>query len=118
MAGNIHPRAALLDHGRSGGDFAAGPPPSTLAAQLVENISASTKSSRSDENSELKGFFAIIQRVKDDPALLKTPEERVENNHMLLYVYARVVLDGIRADTELVGLGSCYHALSAYHIVS
>ncbi|KAL6361487.1 hypothetical protein LRP88_04956 [Fusarium phalaenopsidis] len=91
-------RAALLDHGRSGVDFAAGPPPSTLAAQLVENISASTKSSRSDENSELKGFFAIIQRVKDDPALLKTPEERVENNHMLLYVYARVVLDGIRLD--------------------
>ncbi|KAI8722117.1 Non-specific serine/threonine protein kinase [Fusarium sp. LHS14.1] len=98
MAGNIHPRAALLDHGRSGGDFAAGPPPSTLAAQLVENISASTKSSRSDENSELKGFFAVIQRVKDDPALLKTPEERIENNHMLLYVYARVVLDGIRLD--------------------
>ncbi|KAJ4323015.1 serine/threonine-protein kinase M1 [Fusarium piperis] len=98
MAGNIHHRAALLDHGRSGGDSAAGPPPSTLAAQLVENISASTKSSRSDENSELKGLFAVIQRVKDDPALLKTPEERVENNHMLLYVYARVVLDGIRLD--------------------
>ncbi|KAI5464134.1 hypothetical protein BGZ63DRAFT_349688 [Mariannaea sp. PMI_226] len=74
------------------------PPPSTLAAQLVENISASTKSSKSDENSELKGLFTIIQRVKDDPTLLKTPEERVEHNHMLIYVYSRVVLEGIKFD--------------------
>lgn len=76
----------------------AGPPPSTLAAQLVEDISASTKSSKSDENTELKGLFAIIQRVKDDPQLLKTSEERVEHNHMLIYVYVRVVLDGIKFD--------------------
>lgn len=75
-----------------------GPPPSTLAAQLVQNISASTKSSRSDENSELKGLFAVIQRVKDDPQLLKSPDERVEHNHMLIYVYCRVVLEGIKLD--------------------
>ncbi|KAJ4263990.1 serine/threonine-protein kinase M1 [Fusarium torreyae] len=98
MAGHISTRAALTDDGQSAGDFAAGPPPSTLAAQLVENISASTKSSKSDENSELKGFFAIIQRVKDDPTLLKTPEDRVEHNHMLIYVYSRAVLEGIRLD--------------------
>lgn len=75
-----------------------GPPPSTLAAQLVENISASTKSSRSDENSELKGLFAVIQRVKDNPQLLKTLDERIEHNHMLIYVYCRVVLDGIKLE--------------------
>ncbi|KAG5775004.1 hypothetical protein H9Q73_011325 [Fusarium xylarioides] len=90
--------AAVPDHGQPAGKVVAGPPPSTLAAQLVENISASTKSSKSDENSELKGFFAIIQRVKDDPTLLKTPEDRVEHNHMLIYVYSRAVLEGIRLD--------------------
>ncbi|KAF4984272.1 hypothetical protein FZEAL_484 [Fusarium zealandicum] len=98
MAGKLPSRAALSDYGHPGGDLAGGPPPSTLAAQLVENISASTKSSKSDENSELKGFFAVIQRVKDDPSLLKTAEERVEHNHMLMYVYSRVVLEGIRLD--------------------
>ncbi|TVY61634.1 Protein kinase rad3 [Fusarium oxysporum f. sp. cubense] len=98
MAANLHLRTAVPDHGQPAGKFAAGPPPSTLAAQLVENISASTKSSKSDENSELKGFFAIIQRVKDDPTLLKTPEDRVEHNHMLIYVYSRAVLEGIRLD--------------------
>lgn len=81
---------------------AAGPPPSTLAAQLVENISASSKSSKSDENSELKGHFAVIQRVKDDPSLLKTLEERLEHNHMLIYVYSRVVLEGIRFDDPFI----------------
>ena len=98
MAANLHLRAAVPDHGQPGSRVVAGPPPSTLAAQLVENISASTKSSKSDENSELKGFFAIIQRVKDDPTLLKTPEDRVEHNHMLIYVYSRAVLEGIRLD--------------------
>ncbi|KAJ4018241.1 serine/threonine-protein kinase M1 [Fusarium irregulare] len=98
MANNLHPRAAVSDYGQMAGGYAAGPPPSTLAAQLVENISASTKSSKSDENSELKGFFAIIQRVKDDPGLLKTLEDRVEHNHMLIYVYSRAVLEGIRLD--------------------
>ncbi|KAF5985926.1 uvsb pi-3 kinase [Fusarium coicis] len=98
MAANLHSRAAVPDHGQPAGKVVAGPPPSTLAAQLVENISASTKSSKSDENSELKGFFAVIQRVKDDPTLLKTPEDRVEHNHMLIYVYSRAVLEGIRLD--------------------
>lgn len=75
-----------------------GPPPSTLAAQLVESIAASTKVSRTDENSELKGLLATIQRVKDDPDLLKSPNDRIEHNHMLIYVYCRVVLENIKLD--------------------
>ncbi|KAM0250052.1 hypothetical protein ACHAQJ_008784 [Trichoderma viride] len=76
----------------------SGPPPSTLAAQLVESIASSTKVSRSDENSELKGLLAIIQRVKDNPDLLKSPNDRIEHNHMLIYVYCRVVLENIKLD--------------------
>ncbi|KAL6794711.1 hypothetical protein GGI42DRAFT_345653 [Trichoderma sp. SZMC 28013] len=75
-----------------------GPPPSTLAAQLVESIAASTKVSRTDENSELKGLLATIQRVKDNPDLLKSPDDRIEHNHMLIYVYCRVVLENIKLD--------------------
>ncbi|KAH0495668.1 hypothetical protein TgHK011_009203 [Trichoderma gracile] len=76
----------------------AGPPPSTLAAQLVENIAASSKAPRTDENSELKGLLAIIQRVKDKPDLLKSSNDRLEHNHMLIYVYCRVVLENIKLD--------------------
>ncbi|RYP81209.1 hypothetical protein DL769_002101 [Monosporascus sp. CRB-8-3] len=74
------------------------PPPSTLAAQLVENISASTRSSRPDETAELSKLIGIIERVKDEPDNLKTQEERVGHNHMLIYVYARVTPEGLKWD--------------------
>lgn len=98
MAQNSRGNTATLGH--HGGVAAAGdgPPPSTLAAQLVENISTSTKSSRSDDGNELKGLFATIQKVKDHPELLKTHDDRVEHNHMLIYVYCRVALEGIKLD--------------------
>lgn len=94
------------------------PPPSTLAAQLVENLSPSTKSSRSDENKELKSLFAIIQQVKDHPELLKTYDERVEHNHMLLYVYARVVLDNIKLEDPFLDSSHvCTEALRAINFL-
>ncbi|KAL8413730.1 hypothetical protein RB594_005107 [Gaeumannomyces avenae] len=79
-----------------GGGGYNNPPPSTLAAQLVENIAVSSvHSSRSDETQELQKFFTVIERFKNDPNLLKTTAERVEHNHMLIYVYCRVALDGL-----------------------
>lgn len=72
------------------------PPPSTLAAQLVGSISASTRSSRPDETAELQRLFAAIEQVKDAPDLLASYQDRVEHNHMLIYVYARVVLEGLK----------------------
>lgn len=86
----------------SGVGRGAGPPPSTLAAQLVENISVSNKSSRSDDNSELKTLLGMIQRVRDEPGLLKSPADRLEHNHMLIYVYCRSALDTINLDNPLV----------------
>ncbi|KAM0280631.1 hypothetical protein ACHAQH_003938 [Verticillium albo-atrum] len=71
-------------------------PPSTLAAQLVENISASTRSSRSDDNSELRRLSATIQEVESNPGLLKTPEDQLRHNHLLTYVFIRAVLGGIK----------------------
>lgn len=73
-------------------------PPSTLAAELVGNISTAARSSRPDENSELKRLFETIEAVKNDPESLKTANERVEHNHLLIYVYACVVLDGLKWD--------------------
>ncbi|KAH8885781.1 hypothetical protein GQ53DRAFT_797114 [Thozetella sp. PMI_491] len=76
-----------------------GPPPSTLAAQLVENISSTTtRSSRPDETGELKRLFDVIERVKNYPELLKSPAEREEHNHMLIYICARVNLEGPKWD--------------------
>lgn len=82
--------------GGANGSFSHGAPPSTLAAQLVENISAPTKSSRPDETAELKRLFATIEKIKNQPELLSNSAERIEHNHMLIYVYARVALESLR----------------------
>lgn len=99
MAPNSHGRTDT--HGEShfgNGSVGNGPPPSTLAAQLVGNIAASDRSSRPDETAELKKFFAVIENVKDNPDLLETPGDRLKHNHMLIYVYVRVVLEGLKWD--------------------
>jgi serine/threonine-protein kinase ATR len=77
---------------------ATAPPPSTLAAQLVESISTSARSSRPDETAELQRLFAAIEDVKNQPNLLGSYEDRIEHNHMLIYVYARVVLESLKWD--------------------
>jgi serine/threonine-protein kinase ATR len=75
------------------------PPASTLAAQLVDNISTpAARSSHPVETSELKRLFAVIERIKNQPELAKTPQEKTEHNHILIYVYARVVLEGLQWD--------------------
>ncbi|KAG6038217.1 hypothetical protein E4U41_004433 [Claviceps citrina] len=102
MAQNFRGNAASLSRCGGAGNPGQGPPPSTLAAQLVENISTSARSSRTDESNELKGLFALIQRVKDHPEMLVTQADRVEHNHMLIYVYCRVALDGIKLDDPFV----------------
>ena len=78
------------------------PPPSTLAAQLVNNFSASARSSRSDENNELRRLSATIQAVEKDPELLKSPEDQLKHNHLLTYVFIRAVLDNIRLEDPLI----------------
>ncbi|TPX13910.1 uncharacterized protein E0L32_005610 [Thyridium curvatum] len=100
MAPESHGRAGLPVNGLfSDNDDTSMPPPSTLAAQLVGNFSNSTRTAaRSDETQELKRLFAIIEEVKDSPELLKTSAERIEHNHMLIYVYTRVALDGLKWD--------------------
>ncbi|KAK3330577.1 hypothetical protein B0H66DRAFT_579779 [Apodospora peruviana] len=99
MAPESHGKAAKIgQHGISNPPEPAGPPPSTLAAQLVENISTSARSSRPDETSELKRLFDVIERVKNHPGLLKSQEERIEHNHLLIYVCGGVVLESLKWD--------------------
>ncbi|KAL1871978.1 hypothetical protein VTK73DRAFT_1808 [Phialemonium thermophilum] len=75
------------------------PPPSTLAAQLVENISSAARSTTGpDETSELKRLLEVVEKVKNRPDLLRTIEERIEHNHMLIYICTRVALDGLKWD--------------------
>lgn len=99
MAPESHGKAAKSgQYGLASAPGLTGPPPSTLAAQLVENIPTPNRSSRPDETSEMKRLFSAIERAKNDPKLLKTREERIEHNHLLIYMSGIVVLDGLKWD--------------------
>lgn len=95
-----------------------GPPPSTLAAQLVESISVSARSTRPDETSELSKLLGVIEKVKNQPGLLQTQQDRVDHNHMLIYVYTRVSLEGIKWDDPFADRQElCSDALGAINFL-
>jgi serine/threonine-protein kinase ATR len=71
-------------------------PPSTLAARLVENISNSSRSSRPDDISELKRLSVIIENVKNNPGILTNDEQRLEHNHLLIYVCGGVFFESLK----------------------
>lgn len=103
MADSFGQRDGAYAHRLLGSDAEnAVPPASTLAAQLVENLSSSSKLAKSEENRELDGFLQTIQRVADNPELLKTTNERIEHNHMISYVYTRAALDGIKLEDPVL----------------
>ncbi|PHH79155.1 hypothetical protein CDD80_5522 [Ophiocordyceps camponoti-rufipedis] len=84
-----------------------GAPQSTLAAQLVDDISTSAKSSskstKSEDSSDVRKLLVIIEREKKaDGTSKKTKAEQVDHIHMLIYVYCRLALDDIRLDEPFV----------------
>lgn len=76
------------------------PPPSTLAAELVEGLPNKSRRTKPDEITEIKRLCTIIEKEKDKAGsdLEKTHEERLAYNHILFYVCAGPVLDVVKTD--------------------
>ncbi|KAJ4405694.1 serine/threonine-protein kinase M1 [Neurospora sp. IMI 360204] len=76
------------------------PPPSTLAAELVEGLPNKFRRTKPDEITEIKRLCTIIEKEKDKAGsdLEKTHEERLAYNHILFYVCAGPVLDVVKTD--------------------
>ncbi|KAL2129067.1 hypothetical protein VTI74DRAFT_8282 [Chaetomium olivicolor] len=96
------------------------PPPSTLAAQLVENISTSATARKSSfppstrrssasstdpstpTTAELTRLFATIEKVNADPSCLQTSQQHIDHNHLLVYVCGSVFLGSLNPDDAFV----------------
>lgn len=80
-------------------NYTSAPPASTLAAQLVQNIPPpAAKSSHLEDEGELPRLLGVIAHIRNEPDLLKTDQDRVEHNHVLIYVYTCAVLEGLQWD--------------------
>ncbi|KAK0671217.1 hypothetical protein QBC41DRAFT_344886 [Cercophora samala] len=105
MASDLRGRnARSTQHGFGNNTLPHGaPPPSTLAAQIVENISSTSRKSHLDEASteELKHLQSRVEKYNANSEAIKTLEEQVEYNHTLVYIIGDVSLKVLHWDDPL-----------------
>lgn len=85
----------------NGGSRAQDPPPSTLAANLVSNLS-NAKGPRNDEEEDFQRLLLELSENKDTgmDGDSERDEDQVEHNHKLIYALAKAVLAPLLKDTS------------------
>lgn len=74
------------------------PPPSTMAAALINNISTTNKPSRENEQDDLKRFMTEVSDLENSATELVDVNIKLEHKHKLTYVFARAVLERLSHD--------------------
>ncbi|TAQ86632.1 hypothetical protein B7494_g5044 [Chlorociboria aeruginascens] len=77
-------------------------PPSTMAAQLINNLSTTTtsrnKPSRHVEQDDLQKLMSEVSDLENNAIELTSLEAKLEHKHKLIYVFARAVLERLTRD--------------------
>jgi serine/threonine-protein kinase ATR len=73
-------------------------PPSTMAAQLINNLSTPNKPSRRAEQEDLKKLMDDVSNQEASVAEFSNEEAKLEHKHKLIYVFARAVLERLAGD--------------------
>ena len=68
-------------------------PPSTIAAQLINNLSPLNKPSRQSEQEDLKKLMDEVSNQEASICEFPNEEAKLEHKHKLIYVFARAVLE-------------------------
>lgn len=78
-------------------------PPSTMAAQLINNLSTK-KQSRQVEHDDLQLLMTEVSCRENDSSDFTDPEAMLEHKHKLLYVVAKVVLEKLNKDDPFMNV--------------
>lgn len=89
-------------NGHPNGEFEA--PPSTMAAQLINNISTANKPTRPAERDDLQRLMAEISEMEKQAAESGNPEIKVQYAHKLIYVFALTVLERLTQDDPFMNI--------------
>jgi serine/threonine-protein kinase ATR len=93
------------------------PPPSIMAAQLINNLSTANKPSRQVEQEDLK---KLMEEVSDQEATISEVtnlDSRLAHKHKLIYVFARAVLERLAGDDPFLDVQMLVHqAADAFDI--
>jgi serine/threonine-protein kinase ATR len=87
------------NHGTNGYEIGAfDPPPSTMAAQLINNLSTTSRPSRQVEQDDLQRLMTEVAELENNAAELSNIDVKLEHKHKLIYVFARAVLERLSND--------------------
>ncbi|KAH8588648.1 protein kinase-like protein rad3 [Bisporella sp. PMI_857] len=92
----------LNGHSAEMADFE--PPQSTMAAQLINNLSTATKPSRQRDHDELKLLMAEVSDTENSGAEFENDEARLEHREKLLYLLTRTVLEKLTSDDPFMDI--------------
>jgi serine/threonine-protein kinase ATR len=73
-------------------------PPSTMAAQLINNLSTPNKPLRQAEQEDLKKLMDEVSNQEASIAEFPNNEAKLEHKHKMIYVFARAVLERLAGD--------------------
>jgi len=79
-------------------------PPSTMAAQLINNISTGNNPSRTSERDDLQRLMAEISQIESQGTETGNIELQTQNAHKLIYVFTRAVLERLSQDDPFVNV--------------
>lgn len=79
------------------------PPPSTLAAALINNLSTANKPSRKVEQDDLQRLMSEVSSLENSVDTLQD-EDKLEHQHKLIYVFARAVLERLTRDDPFMNV--------------
>jgi serine/threonine-protein kinase ATR len=89
------PAAKHRPSGQLNGDFE--PPQSTMAAQLINNLSSTNKPSRQNGQDDLRALWEL-SNMANSAEELSSLDLKLEYHHKLIYVFVRLVLEPLTTD--------------------
>lgn len=102
MAPASRGRTSYRPNGKANGGEGFEPPPSTMAAQLINNLSAAEKPSRQRDQDELKALMAEVSSAENSGVELEPLKAKLEHKHKLIYVFSRTVLERLTGDDPFI----------------
>ena len=76
-------------------------PPSTLAANLANNLSHNRKQSKNEELEDFQRLLLEVSEHESNPSTSNSVEALLKHHHKLIYVVARAVLEVLVKDSGL-----------------
>jgi serine/threonine-protein kinase ATR len=79
-------------------------PPSTMAAQLINNLSTTNQPSRPVEQDDLQRLMTEVSDLENNSNKTDDVAIKLEHNHKLIYVFARAVLERLTKDDPFMNV--------------